>query len=71
LVAHGFSHEAAETALARILSAPRVPFEKLCDPEYRNKDDSVTIRGIDWKVYRSERGFDNLLWNYWRDIGEK
>jgi hypothetical protein len=83
LVAHGGSHEAAETALARILSAPSVPFERLCNPE-RHKGDTESIKLLDaetgktieveWKVYRGEggeRAFDNLFWNYWRDVGEK
>jgi hypothetical protein len=26
---------------------------------------------VKWAVYRSERGFDDLFWKYWRDIGEK
>jgi hypothetical protein len=54
-----------------------VPFEKLCDPEYHNKEDSVTIHGQTWKVFRRERDFDDLFWNYWdattsiKDEGER
>jgi len=65
LVAHGGSHQAGENVAGRILSPSLVPFKKLCDPEYCNKDDSVTIHGKDWKVYRSKHGFDDLFWGYW------
>jgi hypothetical protein len=47
-----------------------IPFQKLCDPK-RNQGDSETIHGVDWKVYRSEPGFNNLFWDYWREVGEK
>jgi hypothetical protein len=83
LVAHSGSHEAAENVVGRILSASRVPFEKLCDPK-RNKGDTETIKlsdaqagkpiEVEWKVYRGEggeRAFDNLFRKYWFDIGEK
>jgi hypothetical protein len=79
----GGSHEAAETVLGRILSAPSVPFEKLCNPE-RYKGDTESIKlpdaetgktiEVEWRVYRGiggERAFDKLFWAYWRDIGEK
>jgi len=71
VAAAGGSYEAMEHVVGRILQASRVSFLTLCDPEYHNKGDSVTIDGIDWKVYRSERGFYDLFWDYWRDIGEK
>jgi hypothetical protein len=71
LVAHGGSHEAAENVVGRIRQASLVPFQKLCDPEYHNKEDSVTFHGQTWNVYRSERGFDDLFWAYWCDFGEK
>jgi hypothetical protein len=67
----GGSHEAAENVVKRILSASRVPFEKLCDPEYHNKEDSVTVHGLTWKLYRSEAGFNDLFQAYWRYIGEQ
>ena len=70
LAVHGESHEAMENLIGRILRGSLEPFVKLCDPEYRNKDDSVTIHGETWKVYRSERGFHDLFWDYWRDISE-
>jgi hypothetical protein len=47
-----------------------VPFQKLCDPK-RNKGDSETLDGIEWKVYLSERTFDDLFWKYWHHIGER
>jgi hypothetical protein len=68
LVAHGGSHEAGENVVERILSASCVPFQELCDPEYKNKDDTKTFYGVKWIVYRSERGFDDLFWAYWRDM---
>ena len=77
LVARGGSHEAAENVVGRIRSKSRIQFRKLCDPEYRNKEDAVTIHGETWKVYRSERAFDNLFWSYWdatsiiKDEGER
>jgi hypothetical protein len=79
LVAHGGSPEAAENVVGSILSASLVPFEKLCDPD-RDKGDTEIIKlpdvetgktiDVPWKVYRSERGFDDLFWDYWRDISE-
>lgn len=87
LVALGGSREAAEDVAGRILGASRVPFEKLCEPEYRNKRDTEIIRltdaetgktiEVEWRVLRSERAFDNLFWSYWdaasiiQDEGEK
>jgi hypothetical protein len=87
LVALGGSREAAEDVAGRILGASRVPFEKLCEPEYRNKGDTEIIRltdaetgktiEVEWRVLRSERAFDNLFWSYWdaasiiQDEGEK
>ena len=75
-----WSHEAAERWVGRILTASRVPFKKLCDPE-RNKGDGETIVlpdaetgktiEVEWKVCRSEREFDNLFWDYWADCGEQ
>jgi hypothetical protein len=75
-----WSHEAAERWFGRILTASRVTFKKLCDPE-RNKGDTETIVlpdpetgktiEVDWKVRRSEREFDNLFWVYWTDCGEQ
>jgi hypothetical protein len=76
LAARGGSGETAENVVERILSASRVPFKKLCDPNYETKDDDVKpielfdaetgmIHKIHWKVYRSERGFDDLFWAWW------
>jgi hypothetical protein len=70
LAAHGGSPEAAETVVSRILQNPRVSFEELCDSK-RNKGDTEVIYGVEWKVYCSERGFDNLFWAYWNDYGEQ
>jgi hypothetical protein len=78
LVAHGGSHEAGENVIGSILSASRVPFKNLCDPNYETKDDDVTpielfdsetggTHKVHWKVYRSERGFDDLFWAWWRE----
>ena len=70
LAERGGSHEAAENVVARILSASRVPFTKLCDSE-RNRGDTETIhRGI-WKVFTTDRGFEDLFYAYWHNIGEK
>ena len=69
-MAHGGSDEAAENVLRRDLGASRVPFQRLCDPK-RNKGDSETVHGVIWKVFTTERGFDDLFWAYWTDMGEK
>ena len=75
LAAHGGSHEAAENVVGRTLSAARVPFENLCNPGRRNKGDTETMKlpdaetgkliEVEWRVYRSERAFDNLFLAYW------
>jgi hypothetical protein len=70
LAAQGGSHEAAENVIERTLRASTVPFQKLCNAK-RNKGDSDRIHGMDWKVYRSKRAFEDLFWAYWNDIGEK
>jgi len=64
------SDEAAEKVIGRILQESRVPFRKLCDEE-RNQGDSEKIHGVEWKVYRSEHGFDNLFGASWNDYGEQ
>jgi hypothetical protein len=70
LAEHGGSDTAAEKLIGRILQESHVSFRKLCDEE-RNQGDSETIHGVEWKVYRSERGFDDLFRDYWNDIGEQ
>jgi hypothetical protein len=77
LVEHGGSHEAGETVVERILSADRVAFKKLCNKEETYTEiplnDAGTGRTIEvaWKVYTTEKAFDNLFWRYWNDLGEK
>jgi hypothetical protein len=66
LTSQGGSSEATERVFGRRLRESYVPFKKLCDPE-RNKGDSETIYGVIWKVFTSERGFDDLFWTYWRE----
>jgi hypothetical protein len=76
LTSQGGSSEASERVIGRRLRKSCVPFKKLCDPE-RNKGDSETIKipgadgeiAVDSKVYRSERGFDELFSGYWTDFG--
>ena len=65
LAQHGGCHEAAEKVIGRTLQQSRIPSRKLCDekPEH----ESVTIHGVKWTVYTSERAFDNLFWAYWRN----
>jgi hypothetical protein len=71
LVAHGGSHESAENVGGNILSASRVPFEKLCNDKETYTEielhdaDTNTIIKIEWNVYRSEAGFKKLFWRYW------
>jgi hypothetical protein len=66
LTEHQGSAVATENVVGRILSASRVPFKTLCDPK-RNKGDSETVHGVIWKVFTTERGFDDLFWTYWRE----
>jgi hypothetical protein len=47
-----------------------IPFHKLCNSE-RNRGDTEMIHGVRWKVFRSERRFDNLFRAYCRDLGQK
>lgn len=85
LATYGGTRDALGNVIGRLYTSNNVPFQKLCDPE-RNKVGTKTINGIeynvdrsntepingiDWKVYLSERGFDDLFWRYWSDIGEK
>ncbi len=71
LVEQGATDE-ARTAAARHLRKlrePKIPFQKLCDAE-RDKGDTELISRVSWRVYRSERGFDKLFWDYWAALGE-
>jgi hypothetical protein len=70
LVSHGGTAEAAEDVVERKQSASLVPFKKLCDPK-RKMGDSETIHGVIWKMFTTKRGFDDLFWAYWHDIGQK
>jgi hypothetical protein len=70
LVSQGGGREALANALGHRDRGQLILFRRLCDPK-RKKGDSETINRIEWTVYRSERGFDDLFWDYWRDIGEK
>ena len=72
LVSHCGTPEAGENVVARILSASRVPFKKLCN----KKETYTTIKlhdaetrkviEVEWRVYKSEAGFNKLFWAYWR-----
>ena len=64
------SKVALKSGLDREFAGEWIPVKKLYDPE-RNEGDTEPINGIDWKMYRSKRGFDLLFWKYWSDIGEK
>ncbi|PYJ78990.1 MAG: hypothetical protein DME69_06485 [Verrucomicrobia bacterium] len=48
----------------------QVPFQSLCNTE-RKKGSTEMIYGVKWKVYRTERGFNDLFWDFWREVGEK
>ena len=63
---HG-SDKAMEKVIGRILIESHVPFQDLCDPDNKEKDETKTIHGVKWIVYRSELGFDKLFWAYWED----
>ncbi len=76
---HDGSHEAGEKVVERKLQGSRIPFKKLCNRERREGDsepiklfDAESGRNIevDWKVYTTQKAFDNLFWAYWDDIGE-
>jgi hypothetical protein len=70
LAATDGSTEALVHVLERLYPASLVPFQQLCDST-RNQGDTEMIGRISWKVYRSERGFDELFRDYWQNIGEK
>src|SRR5262249_5750317 len=69
--AQGGSHEAAENVLERKRRASLVPFEDLCNKTKTyttielHDAETGTIE-VEWKVYKSEAGFDKLFWAYWR-----
>src|SRR5262249_17361934 len=44
--------------------------ERICIKTLSPEDKEETI-SVDWKVFRSKRGFDNLFWDYWNDHGEQ
>jgi len=44
--------------------------ERICLKTFLLEGKEETIY-VDWKVYRSERGFDNLFWDYWDECGEQ
>ena len=67
LAAHCGSDEAMEEVVGRTLQASRIPFHNVCDPDYKNKEHTKIIHRLKWIVYRSERGFDDLFWAYWRE----
>ena len=69
-LAAGADHQAREKWVADKLRKALVPFQRLCNTECK-KGDTVMIHGVKWTVYRSERGFDDLFWDYWRDCGEQ
>ena len=64
---HHGSDKAMEKVIGRILIESHVPFQDLCDPDNKEKDETKTIHGVKWIVYRSELGFDKLFWAYWED----
>jgi hypothetical protein len=80
LIEQGSPREALAEVFWRRDRERMIPFASLCDPD-RNKGDTETIEVLDaetgrtiqvnWKVYCSERGFENLFGAYWRNIGEK
>ena len=74
------SDEEMEDAAGRVLQSPLIPFKKLCDSERKRGDTELIklrdvatekIIEVKWKVYRSEREFDNLFWDLWNDYGEQ
>ena len=69
-LAAGADHQAGEKWVADKLRKALVPFQNLCNTE-RKKGYTETICGVEWKVCRSEREFDNLFWDYWTDCGER
>jgi hypothetical protein len=70
MVEQGGTPEALANAIGHKRRKSYLLFEKLCNAK-RNEGDTELIEGVSWKVYRSERGFDDLFGKYWRDIGEK
>ena len=76
LATQGGSHEAAEAVVGRITRS-RISFNRLCNSK-PNQDTSKSIEihgadgkiNVDWKLYTTERAFDNLFWDYWNAISE-
>jgi hypothetical protein len=71
LVAHGGNYEAAEDIFQRKRRESCVPFAKLCNQretcaviELHSAEPDAIVKQ-EWKVYRSEAGFDKLFWRYW------
>jgi hypothetical protein len=69
-LAAGADHQAREKWVADKLRKALIPFQRLCNTE-RKKGYTDMICGVKWTVYRSERGFDDLFWAYWRALGEQ
>jgi hypothetical protein len=79
LAEHGGSDEAMEEVVGDILRESYVPFQKLVDPGRKNGDSekiclkTFSSKGkeeticVQWRVYTTEKAFDNLFWAYWRD----
>jgi len=70
LVAHGGSHEAAEIVVGRTLQNSRVRFKKVCDSK-RHKGDTEPIHGVQWRVYTTDRGFEDLFFAWWHECGDR
>jgi hypothetical protein len=70
LVKQGDDKEALTEVFRRRSKAETVLFQELCDPECK-KGDTRMIHGVKWKVYRSERGFDDFFLAYWWSYVEK
>jgi hypothetical protein len=80
LIEQGSPRDALAAIFGRRDRERMILFARLCDPN-RNKADTEMIKlpdaesektiEVEWKVYCSERGFDDLFLAYWRDLGEQ
>jgi hypothetical protein len=80
LIEQGSPRDALAAIFGRRDRERMILFARLCDPN-RNKGDTEMIKlpdaesektiEVEWKVYCSERGFDDLFLAYWRDLGEQ
>jgi len=69
-LAAGVDRQSGENWVADKRRKALIPFQRLCNTDSKMGYTEM-ICGVKWRVYRSERSFDDLFWDYWRDCGEQ